>query len=187
MAYPDPVARRIIFSNHVVASKSIEGEETSIRHTEFLGSTSSDTLSRSLGGKGTAVINAAQWGDKWSSATHPSIQNWEEFTTVNWEDVLIHPAESGKITISTTGIQLSSDGSDCAFLYVKNLGTDDDATYDDEVLVSLNGISGNYYITIPPNGSVCLRGDGTTLDCNDIYVKCSSGETTQVEYLIAKE
>jgi hypothetical protein len=182
MAYPDAVGRRIIFSTHVVPTQSVEGEETSIRHTEFV-----STVNKALGGKGNATINPAQWGDQWSSATHPLIQNWEEFTTVNWEDVLIHPAESGKITISTTGIQLSSDGSDCAFLYVKNLGTDDDATYDDEVLVSLNGISGNYYITIPPNGSVCLRGDGTTLDCNDIYVKCSFGETTQVEYLIAKE
>jgi len=181
MAYPEPVARRIIFSTNVVATKSIEGEETSIRHTEFL-----DSPGKILGGEGTAVIAAAQWGDKWSSATHPLIQNWEEFTTVNWEDVLIHPGESGKITVSTTGIQLSSDNNDCAFLYVKNLGNTDGATYDDEVIVSLTGNNVNDYdIIIPPQGSLCLRGT-TDLECNEIYVKCNSGETTQVEYLIAK-
>ena len=99
--------RRIPFSTYVVPTQSVEGEETSIRHTEYV-----STVNKTLGGKGTATINAAQWGDQWSSATHPLIQNWEEFTTVNWEDVLIHPGESGKITVSTSGIQLSSDGND---------------------------------------------------------------------------
>ena len=173
--------RRIPFSTYVIPTQSVEGEETSIRHTEYV-----STVNKALGGKGTATINAAQWGDAWSSATHPLIQNWEEFTTVNWEDVLIHPGESGKLTIATSAVQLTTDSNDCAFLYVRNLGDSDDATYDDAVSVSLNGTSGNYYITIPPSGSVCLRGDGTTLDCNDIYVKCASG-TTQIEYLIAKE
>ena len=181
MAYPDAVGRRIIFSTYVVPTQSVEGEETSIRHTEFV-----STVNKALGGKGNATINPAQWGDQWSSATHPLIQNWEEFTTVNWEDVLIHPGESGKITVSTSGIQLSSDGNDCAFLYVKNLGNADGATYDDEVVVSLTGNNVNDYdIIIPPQGSVCLRGT-TDLECSEVYVKCNSGETTQVEYLIAK-
>ena len=181
MAYPDPVARRIIFSSHVIPTQLVEGEETSITHTEFISSPG-----KALGGKGTATIRATQWGDAWSSATHPLIQNWEEFTTVNWEDVLIHPGESGKITVSTSGIQLSSDGNDCAFLYVKNLGNADGATYDDEVVVSLTGDNVNDYdIIIPPQGSVCLRGT-TDLECSEVYVKCNSGETTQVEYLIAK-
>ena len=172
--------RRIPFSTYVVPTQSVEGEETSIRHTEYV-----STVNKALGGKGTATINAAQWGDKWSSATHPLIQNWEEFTTVNWEDVLIHPGETGKITVSTSGIQLSSDGNDCAFLYVKNLGNADGATYDDEVVVSLTGNNVNDYdIIIPPQGSVCLRGTAD-LECSEVYVKCASG-TTQVEYLIAK-
>ena len=173
--------RRIIFSSYVIPTQLVEGEETSITHTEFISSPG-----KALGGKGTATINAAQSGDQWSSATHPLIQNWEEFTTVNWEDVLIHPGESGKITVSTSGIQLSSDGNDCAFLYVKNLGNADGATYDDEVVVSLTGNNVNDYdIIIPPQGSVCLRGT-TDLECSEVYVKCNSGETTQVEYLIAK-
>ena len=172
--------RRVIFSSYVIPTQLVEGEETSVTHTEFISSPG-----KALGGKGTATINAAQWGDKWSSATHPLIQNWEEFTTVNWEDVLIHPGESGKITVSTSGIQLSSDGNDCAFLYVRNLGDTDDATYDDAVSVSLTGNNVNDYdIIIPPQGSVCLRGT-TDLECSEVYVKCASG-TTQVEYLIAK-
>ena len=75
------------------------------------------------------------------------------------------------------------------------VGTSEDATYDDEVLVALDetglagggSTDGNYYITIPPEGSICLRGDGTNLECREVYVKCASGKTTQIEYLIAKE
>ena len=181
--------RRIIFSSYVVPTQSVEGEETSIRHTEFISSPG-----KALGGKGTATIHATQWGDAWSSATHPLIQNWEEFTTVNWEDVLIHPAESGKITVATSPVQLTSENTDCAFLYIRNLGDSDDDTYDDAVVVALDetglagggSTDGNYYITIPPGGSVCLRGDGTNLECREVYVKCASG-TTQIEYLIAIE
>ena len=32
-----------------------------------------------------------------------------------------------------------------------------------------------------------MRGDGSNLECNEVYVKCASGKTTQIEYLIAKE
>ena len=177
-------ARRIIFSTYVIPTKSLEMEETSIRQTEF-----QDSPGKALGGKGFRNINEAQWGDKWSSVTHPDIQNWEEFTTVNWEDVLIHPGESGKLTIATSAIQLSTDANDCAFLYIKNLGTSEDTTYDDAVTVSLNGTSGDYYIIVPPGGSVNIKGYTTgdsAFDCNDVYVKCASG-TTQIEYLIAKE
>ena len=35
MATGDPVTRRVIFSTYVVPTYSIEGEETSVRHTEF--------------------------------------------------------------------------------------------------------------------------------------------------------
>ena len=183
-------ARRIIFGTYVIPTQSLEMEETTIRQTEFQSSPNG-----TLGGKGIATINATQWGDQWTSTTHEDIDRWEEFTTVNWEDVLIHPTESGKLTISTTPIQLTSENTDCAFLYIKNLGTSEDATYDDEVLVALDetglagggSTDGNYYITIPPEGSICLRGDGTNLECREVYAKCASGKTTQIEYLIAKE
>ena len=179
-------ARRVIFSTYVIPTKIVDMEETTVKHEEFLGSTSNDSLTKTLGGRGNATINATQWGDEWSSTTHGTINKWEEFDTVFWEDVLMHPGESGKIDLSDSATLLTTTSTtdppnvDCAFLYIKNLGGTN------EVLVSLNGTGGNYFITIPPEGSVHLRGTDD-LECTDIYVKCSSGETTEIEYLIAKE
>ena len=174
-------ARRVIFSTYVIPTKIVDMEETTVKHEEFLGSTSNDSLTKTLGGRGNATINATQWGDEWSSTTHGTINKWEEFDTVNWEDVLLYPTKSGRLALSDTTTQLTTDSTDCAFLYIKNLGSTN------EVLVSLNGTGGNYYIIIPSGGSVHLRGDGTYLECNEVFAKCSSGETTEIEYLIAKE
>jgi len=172
-----PTDRRIPFSTFVVATKLVEMEETAIKHREFI-----DSPGKTLGGKGIAPLAAVQWGDAWSFGVHPLLRVWEEFT-VNWEDVLIYPnAYESIYTVTTTGSdhQLTSDSNDLAFLYIKNTGDTNNC------LVSLNGSGGNYYIIIPPNGSVHLRGDGTTLECNEVYVK-SSSSTTTIEFLIAKE
>jgi hypothetical protein len=175
MAY----ARRVIFSTYVVPTQSVEMEETSVRQAEFQPSPNGV-----LGGNGVATINATQWGDDWTSMEHDKIQLWEDFTTVVWEELTGNweSGSGGQVTITTTGAnhQLSDDSNDLAFLYIKNTGDTNNA------LVSLNGSSGNYYIIIPPEGSVHLRGDGTALDCNDVYVK-SSASTTTIEYIIAKE
>tara|TARA_Y100000034_G_C6718769_1_gene317873 strand:- start:40 stop:555 length:516 start_codon:yes stop_codon:yes gene_type:complete len=168
-------ARRVIFGTYVIPTQSLEMEETTIRQVEFQTSPNG-----TLGGKGIATINATQWGDQWTSTTHSDIDRWEEFTTVNWEDVLLYPTKSGRLALSDTTKQLTTDSTDCAFLYIKNLGDTN------EVLVSLNGTGGNYYIIIPPGGSVHLRGTDA-LECNEVFAKCSSGETTEIEYLIAKE
>ena len=56
-----PNARKVIFGTYVVPTQSVEGEETTIRHTEFLTSPAG-----TLGGKGSATINATQWGDEWT-------------------------------------------------------------------------------------------------------------------------
>ena len=174
-----PNARKVIFGTYVVPTQSVEGEETTIRHTEFQTSPAG-----TLGGKGSATINATQWGDEWTSMEHQNIQVWEDFTTINWEDFTSNweTAPKGEVTITTTASnhQLSSDSNDLAFLYIKNTGGTNNC------LVSLNGSSGNFYIIIPPNGSVNLRGDGTTLDCNDVFVK-SNTSTTTIEFIIAKE
>ena len=168
-----PNARRITFGTQVIPTQSIEMEETSVRHAEFMASPG--TI---IGGKGTATINATQWGDGWVSFSHHGAY-WEDQGDV-WE--LQGEAWSGKLSITTTPTNqnLTDDTSDLAFLYIKNTGDTNNA------LVSLNGVSGNYYIIIPPNGSVNLRGDGTTLDCNDVFVK-SSASTTTIEFIIAKE
>ena len=167
-----PNARRITFSTQVIPTQSIEMEETSVRHAEFMASPGT-----TIGGKGIATINATQWGDGWVSFAHHGAY-WEDQGDV-WE--LQGEAWSGKLSISDATTDLTDDSNDLAFLYIKNTGTTNEA------LVSLNGTSGNYYIIVPPEGSVHLRGDGTTLDCNDVFVKCSSGETTTIEFIIAKE
>ena len=172
-----PNARRVIFSTYVVPTQSVEGEETAIRHTEFQASPNG-----TLGGKGTATINATQWGDEWTSMEHTNLSQWEDFTTVNWEDFTSNweTAGSGQVTISDSNIAtLSSDGNALAFMYIKNTGSDANA------LVALDSGT-NYYIIIPPNGSVHLRGDGTELLCNEVRVKASNSAGTTIEFIIAK-
>jgi hypothetical protein len=166
-----PNARRVIFSTYVVPTQSVESEETSVRHTEF-----NSTVGGTLGGKGVATINATQWGDGWVSFSHFGAY-WEDQSDV-WE--LQGEIWDGILGLTTSPTDLTDDTSDLAFLYIKNLGDTNNC------LVSLNGTSGNYYIIIPPQGSVHLRGDGTTLDCNDVFVK-SNTSTTTIEFIIAKE
>tara|TARA_Y100000310_G_scaffold46626_1_gene43321 strand:- start:27 stop:554 length:528 start_codon:yes stop_codon:yes gene_type:complete len=174
-----PNTRRVMFGTYVIPTQSVEAEETSIRHTEFQASPNG-----TLGGKGVATINATQWGDEWTSMEHPEFNLWEEVDNVFWEDFTSNwdTAPRGEVTITTTASnhQLSSDSNDLAFLYIKNTGADNNC------LVSLNGSSGNFYMIVPPNGSVHLRGDGTDLECNEVYVQ-SNTSTTTIEYVIAKE
>ena len=167
-----PNARRVIFSTYVIPTHSINMEEESVTKTEFQASPA-----RTLGGKGSATINATQWGDGWSSFSHAQAY-WEDQGDV-WE--LQGETWSGELSV-TAATDLTDDTSYLAFLYIKNTGTSVNAE------VSLNGTSGNYYIIIPPNGSVHLRGDGTTLECNEVFVRGASGSsTTTIEFLIAKE
>tara|TARA_Y100001938_G_C8087908_1_gene433194 strand:+ start:952 stop:1497 length:546 start_codon:yes stop_codon:yes gene_type:complete len=177
-------ARKVIFSTYVIPTQIKEMEEANVTHEEF-----QSEVGKTLGGKGTAIIDASQWGDKWTSATHGEINKWEEFTDVNWEDVLLYPTKSGRVALTDSATQLSTDSNDCAFLYIKNLGLTN------EVLLSLQGNdSSKYLIIIPPEGSINIRGAAgdersgisAPIDCNDIYVKCSSSKTTEIEYLIAK-
>ena len=197
MATGDPVARRVIFSTHVVPTQSIEGEEASVRHTEFQSSPNG-----TLGGKGIALIDENQWGDGWVSFTHQNA-SWEDQNDLwslqgetwdgtldfkgYWED---HDEDwevvSGSDTweVHSIGTELRDDTSPCKFLYIKNTGATN------EILVALDGGT-NYYITVPPKGSISLRGDGTQLLCNEVFVKGSnnvlaSTERTKIEYIIAQ-
>ena len=171
MATGDPVTRRVIFSTYVIPTYSIEGEEASVRHTEF-----QTGPAGTLGGKGTASINNDQWGDGWVSSSHQEAA-WEDQSDV-WE--LQGEVWDGELSI-TAATDLTQDSTDLAFLYIKNTGTSVNAE------VSLND-DGNYYIIIPPGGSVHLRGDGGTLECQNVYVRGAGGSsTTTIEYIIAKE
>ena len=114
--------------------------------------------------------------------------NWEDLdddttTTGNhWEDSSDYwggIAIAGASTNYTNGLQLCpGESTNCGFLYVKNLGSTHNT------LVSLNGDS-HYYIVVPPNGSVSLRGS-TNLQCNEIYVKSSHVKGTTIEYILAQ-
>jgi hypothetical protein len=175
------VDRRVIFGTYVVPTRIDTMEEDSISKTSFLGSTSNDILSKTLGGKGSAAIDATQWNDAWTSMFHTQVK-WEDLddtddTTGNrWEDT--YEPWNGTLILGTGGVQLTSDATDCGFLYVKNTGSVKNA------LVSLNGDS-HYYIVIPPGGSVCLRGT-TDLECSEVYVKASHSDGTTIEWIIAQ-
>ena len=163
-----PNDRRVIFSSYVIPTQAVVAEETSIHHTEFQTSPAG-----TLGGKGTASITAAQWGDGWTSFSH-SQAYWEDQSDV-WE--LQGETWDGTLGLTTGGVDLTDDTSACKFLYIKNTGTTNNA------LIALDGGT-NYYITIPPEGSVALRGDGTQLLCSEVYVK-SNTSTTTIEFIIA--
>jgi len=177
----NPVTRRVIFGTYVVPSQSIEGEETSVRHTEFQTSPAG-----TLGGKGIATISEDQWGDGWVSFSHHK-GYWEAQGDV-WE--LPGECWDGTLALTTGGVQLTTNGDECLFLYIKNTGTTPSASGASvNVLVALDGSGGsatNYYITVPPQGSVCLRGDGVQLLCNEVYVKSHHSDGTTIEYIIAK-
>ena len=169
-----PNARRVIFSTYVVPTQSLEMEETSIRKTSFQASPNG-----TLGGKGIATINATQWGDGWTSFAHQDA-TWDDQSDV-WE--LQGKVWNGILTLApATPVDLTDDSSSLAFLYIKN-------TSSVGLVVSLNGTSGNYYITVPAYGSVHLRGaagltDATNLACNEVFVK-SHGKAS-IEWIIAK-
>ena len=165
-----PHDRRIIFSTYVVPTQSVESEETSVRHTEFQTSPAG-----TLGGKGIATISTTQWGDGWTSFASPDAY-WEDQGDL-WE--LKGECWSGELEVTAAlGQQLVADPSPCKFVYIKNTGTTN------QVLVS-NTAGINYMLSIPPNGSIHLRGDGTIFDCNMIYV-AKSGSSTTIEYIIAQ-
>ena len=171
-----PTDRRVVFGTTVIPTQSLESEESSIRRTEFQSSPNGV-----LGGKGIASIAATQWGDGWTSFSNEGA-GWEDQGDV-WE--LKGEPWSGALEIGTSGVNLTDNVNQLAFLYIKNTGSPNNC------LVSINGSSGAYYITIPPNGSIHLRGDSSfgeepddQFKCADVYVKSHS--PTTIEFIIAK-
>ncbi len=165
-----PYARRITFGTQVIPTQSIEMEETSVRHAEFMASPGT-----TIGGKGTATINATQWGDGWVSFSHHGAY-WEDQSDV-WE--LQGEAWSGKLSISDGATDLTDDSNDLAFLYIKNLGST-------AVVISLDGgdDGGTWPLKLSEGASTMFRGYSSNLKINEVYVK--SGGTSTIEYLIAK-
>ena len=170
---PDPAtARRVIFSTHVVPQESLVTEEGVTKYAIEGGA------GRAYGGKGTVTTTPAQWGEAWTSMNGPQ-QYWENMDH-NWEDEGV--GWNGIQTISgVTSLNVDTGSASTAvlFLYIRNLGTDSDQS----LKVSLDGT--NYRICIPPKGSLSLRGDGTTLQMEDLKVEKVTSNTT-IEFIIAQ-
>ena len=172
--------RRVIYSSYVVPQEVLvleEGDATTGQLKKYI---MESGCGRTFGGKGTVSITADQWGESWTSMQHAQ-QYWEQYSSF-WEDSMEVWNNVG-VTISTaTPLVLTSAGVDTTvveFLYIKNLGTDSTQS----LKVSLND-GGAYKILIPPQGSIALRGDGTTLQMEDVKVNKVS-ENTTIEFIIA--
>ena len=167
--------RRAIFSSYIIPKESIDLEEGVTKWTI------DGAINKTLGSKGTATLTGTQWStDAWASFQHPEVY-WESVAT-KWEDM--GEAYNGVLTVSgITALSLDTDDSvpttPVVFLYVKNLGT----ASTEGLKLSLDG--SNYKIYIPPQGSVNIRGDGTTLQMEDVKVNKVT-DNTSVEFIIAK-
>jgi len=170
---PDPAtARRVIFSTYVVPQESLVTEEGVTKYAIESGA------GRTYGGKGIATLTNDQWGEGWTSMNGPQ-QYWENMGS-NWEDE--GGGWTGIQTISAAtslNVDSASASAPVLFLYIRNLGT----ASDQSLKVSLDGT--NYKICIPPKGSLSLRGDGTTLQMEDVKVDKVTSNTT-IEFIIAK-
>ena len=170
---PDPAtARRVIFSTYVVPQESLVTEEGVTKYAIESGA------GRAYGGKGTATTTAAQWGEGWTSMNGPQ-QYWENMDS-NWDDEGVGWTGTQIVSAATSlNVDTASASTPVLFLYIRNLGT----ASDQSLKVSLDG--SNYKICIPPKGSISLRGDGTTLQMEDVKVDKVTSNTT-IEFIIAK-
>ena len=124
--------RRIIFGTYLVPKEAADAEESiPQKWTLMRQDTSGDAVAKTLGGKGTCTDLADnQWSDSWTSMAHQQMnwEDWADATDVSgnrWEDVEEYWNGAAEVGTSS-GIQLSDDGSDVSFCYIKNTGTDND-------------------------------------------------------------
>ena len=173
--------RRVIYSSYVIPQEALVLEEGDATVGQLKKYVIEGGAGRTYGGKGIVSTTADQWGESWTSMQHKD-QYWEQYSSF-WEDSMEIWNNVG-VTISTaTSLVLTSAGVDTTvvkFLYIKNLGTDSDQS----LKVSIDDGS-NYKILIPPQGSISLRGDGTTLQMEDVKVDKVTSNTT-IEFIIAK-
>ena len=172
-------ARQVIYSSYVVPQEVLVLEEGDATTGQLKKYAIESGCGRTYGGKGIVTTTADQWGESWTSMQHAQ-QYWEQYSSF-WEDGIEYWNNTG-ITISTaTSLVADTDvaSTPVLFLYIKNLGTDSDQS----LKVSLDGT--NYKICIPPKGSLSLRGDGTTLQMQHVWVDLVETKT-QIEFIIAK-
>ena len=172
--------RRVIYSSYVVPQEVLvleEGDATTGQLKKYI---MESGCGRTFGGKGTVSITADQWGESWTSMQHAQ-QYWEQYSSF-WEDSMEVWNNVGVTISGVTSLVADADIASTVvkFLYIRNLGTNSNQ----RLKVSLDG-SVNYVITIPANGSVALRGDGSNLQMEDVKVALVDQNTT-IEFIIAK-
>ena len=174
-------ARRVIFGTYVIPQEALVLEEGDATVGQLKKYVIEGGAGRTYGGKGIVSTTADQWGESWTSMQHAQ-QYWEQYSSF-WEDSMEVWNNVGITISAATSLVLTSAGVDTTvvkFLYIRNLGTDSDQS----LKVSIDDGS-NYKILIPPNGSISLRGDGTTLQMEDVKVDKVTSNTT-IEFIIAK-
>jgi len=174
--------RRVIYSSYVVPQEVLvleEGDATTGQLKKYI---MESGCGRTFGGKGTVTTTADQWGESWTSMQHAQ-QYWEQYSSL-WEDSMEVWNNVGVTISGVTSLVADTTSpvptTPVLFLYIRNLGTDSNQ----RLKVSLDG-SANYVITIPANGSIALRGDGTNLQMEDVKVALVDQNTT-IEFIIAK-
>ena len=194
-----PSDRRIIFSSYVSPTQSDTMEEDALSHKSFISSPG-----KSLGGKGTASITATQWNDGWTSMYHPhdnkvtwnQLDDSDDVSGDKWEDV--YTTWSGVYVVkSPRTLTPSLSSTPLKFLYIRNVDDTNDALlriqadaseFDDNTTnwdeASITFLE-PYKIKISPGASICLRGDGTDLEADEVFVT-NTGTGTAIEYIIAK-
>ena len=194
-----PSDRRIIFSSYVSPTQSDTMEEDAFSKETFISSPGS-----TLGGKGTASITATQWNDGWTSMYHPhdnkvtwnQLDDSDDVSGDKWEDV--YTTWSGVYVVkSPRTLTPSLSSTPLKFLYIRNVDDTNDALlriqadaseFDDNTTnwdeASITFLE-PYKIKISPGASICLRGDGTDLEADEVFVT-NTGTGTAIEYIIAK-
>jgi len=173
--------RRVIYSSYVVPQEVLvleEGDATTGQLKKYI---MESGCGRTFGGKGIVTdVAADQWGESWTSMQHAQ-QYWEQYSSF-WEDSMEVWNNVGVTISGVTSLVADTDIASTVvkFLYIRNLGTNSNQ----RLKVSLDG-SANYVITIPANGSVALRGDGSNLQMEDVKVALVDQNTT-IEFIIAK-
>ena len=173
--------RRVIYSSYVVPQEVLvleEGDATTGQLKKYI---MESGCGRTFGGKGIVTdVAADQWGESWTSMQHAQ-QYWEQYSSF-WEDSMEVWNNVGVTISGATSLVADTDIASTVvkFLYIRNLGTNSNQ----RLKVSLDG-SANYVITIPANGSIALRGDGTNLQMEDVKVALVDQNTT-IEFIIAK-
>ena len=183
-----PNDRRIVYGTYVVPQIAFNTTSTEVTREE--GTTAGTaayedwkldtTVAKRFGGKSTGdhvQITHDQAMDGWVSFISPIDQQWEAVDNVWNLNVTTWENEGISVGDSLSTIRSGSDG--VKFLYIKNTGTV-------QCELALEGSERD--ILIPPGAAVSMRTNSSSVTCATVEVAtaASSGNTTTIEYVIAK-